>query len=85
MLLGLLNVDVIAAADGTGKVIVAPLMVRAGDLATLTFTYTSTQTIQGGELRFTVPSGWSPTPSKRGRGRGLHRCQWAWSWDLCSA
>ena len=58
--LGLLNVDVIAAADGTGKVVVAPLMVRAGDLATLTFTYTSTQTIQGGELRFTVSSVWSP-------------------------
>ena len=65
--LGLLNVDVIAAADGTGKVIVAPLMVRAGDLATLTFTYTSTQTIQGGELRFTVPSGWSkPQVSEAG-------------------
>ena len=56
---GDLNVDVIAAADGTGKVVVAPLMVRAGDLATLTFKYTSTQTIQGGELRFNVPLGWS--------------------------
>ena len=57
---GQLNVDVEAAADGTGTVVVAPLMVRAADdNVALTFTYTSTQTINDGELRFTVPSGWS--------------------------
>ena len=57
---GLLNVEVEAAADGTGTVVVAPAMVRAAaNDVKLVFTYTSTQTIQDGELRFTVPSGWS--------------------------
>ena len=57
---GLLKVQVEAAADGTGTVVVDPIMVRAAASdVKLTFTYTSTQTIQDGELRFTVPSGWS--------------------------
>ena len=52
------NVGVTAAEDGKGTVTVDKTTVRAGDLETLTFTYTSTQTIQNGELRFTVPPGW---------------------------
>ena len=57
---GNLRVQVEAAADGTGVVVSDPIMVRAAasDVRIL-FTYTSTQTIQDGELRFTVPSGWS--------------------------
>ena len=57
---GQLKIQVDAAADGTGSVVVLPIETRAGNLEKLTFTYTSTQTIQGGELRFTVPSKWSP-------------------------
>ena len=58
---GVLNISVATAAaeDGAGSVTVAPATpVRAGNLEELTFTYTSTQTIQDGELRFTVPGAW---------------------------
>ena len=34
--------------------------VNAADPVTLKFTYKATQTIQEGNLKFTVPSGWSP-------------------------
>ncbi len=57
---GDLKVQVEAAADGTGVVVADPIIVRAAAAdVKITFTYTSTQTIQDGELRFTVPSGWS--------------------------
>ena len=57
---GDLKVQVEAAADGTGVVVADPKIVRAAAAdVKITFTYTSTQTIQDGELRFTVPSGWS--------------------------
>ena len=57
---GKLIVQVEAAADGTGSVVVAPKTVRAAaDDVELKFTYTSTQTINDGELRFNVPLGWS--------------------------
>ena len=56
---GDLKVEVEAAADGTGVVVADPKIVRAAaDGVKIAFTYTSTQTIQDGELRFTVPSGW---------------------------
>ena len=66
---GKLNVEVQAAADGTGTVAVEPTMVRAAaNDVKLVFTYTSTQTIQDGELRFNVPSGWSlPQVSDSGK------------------
>ena len=65
---GQLRVEVEAAADGTGTVEVDPEMVRAAaNDVKLTFTYTSTQTIRDGELRFNVPSGWSkPQVSEAG-------------------
>ena len=65
---GELRVEVKAAADGTGTVEVDPKMVRAAaNDVKLTFTYTSTQTIRDGELRFNVPSGWSkPQVSEAG-------------------
>ena len=74
---GLLKVEVEAAADGTGTVVVDPTMVRsaAADVK-LTFTYTSTQTIQDGELRFTVPSGWSAAQVSDAGAAGLHRRRW---------
>ena len=74
---GLLKVQVEAAADGTGTVVVDPIMVRAAaNDVKLVFTYTSTQTIQDGELRFNVPSGWSPPQVSDAGVRGLHRCRW---------
>ena len=65
---GQLRVEVKAAADGTGEVEVTPMMVRAAaSNVKLTFTYTSTQTIRDGELRFSVPAGWSkPQVSEAG-------------------
>ncbi len=57
---GQLKVEVEAAADGTGTAVVDPMTVRsAANDVKLKFTYTSTQTIQDGDLRFNVPSGWS--------------------------
>ena len=57
---GKLQIEVSGAADGTGTVTVEPAEVRAAaDDVRLVFTYTPTQTILDGELRFTVPSGWS--------------------------
>ena len=51
---GQLRVQVQAQADGTGTVEVAPKTVRAAaDNVELKFTYTATQTIRDGELRFT--------------------------------
>ena len=65
---GQLKVEVKAEADGTGTVTVAPMMVRAAASdVTLTFTYTAEQTIRDGELRFSVPAGWSkPQVSEAG-------------------
>ena len=57
---GKLQIEVSGAADGTGTATVDPAEVRAAaDDVRLVFSYTPTQTIQDGELRFTVPSGWS--------------------------
>ena len=57
---GVLKIKVTSALDGTGMVTVAPVEVRAADAnVQLVFTYTPTQTIEDGALKFTVPSGWS--------------------------
>ena len=62
---GALRINVTSASGGTGKVTVTDRegnvpAVRAADAdVTLVFTYTPSQTIVDGTLRFTVPSGWS--------------------------
>ena len=57
---GVLQIEVAGALDGTGTVTVDPTEVpAAANDVQLVFTYTPTQTVVDGELRFTVPSGWS--------------------------
>ncbi len=57
---GKLQIEVSGAADGTGTATVEPTEVRAAaNDVRLVFTYTPSQTIENGELRFTVPAGWS--------------------------
>ena len=57
---GILRIKVTSALDGTGMVTVEPVEVRAADAnVALVFTYTPTQTIEDGALKFTVPSSWS--------------------------
>ncbi|MYE87693.1 hypothetical protein F4X33_01675, partial [Candidatus Poribacteria bacterium] len=57
---GVLQIEVGGALDGTGTATVDIAEVRAAaDDVQLVFTYTPTQTIADGALRFTVPSGWS--------------------------
>ena len=57
---GILQIEVAGALDGTGKVTVSPTEVRAAaNDVQLVFTYTPSQTIVDGALKFTVPSGWS--------------------------
>ncbi len=59
---GMLKIRVTSAMDGTGTVSLPSDQqeIRAADAVQLTFTYTPTQTIIGGELKFTVPASWSP-------------------------
>ena len=56
---GQLRVLVGGAVGGSGTAVVDKAAVNAADPVTLKFTYTATQTIQNGNLKFTVPSGWS--------------------------
>ena len=57
---GVLRIEVTSALDGTGTATVDKTEVRAAaDDVALEFTYRPSQTIENGELRFTVPSGWS--------------------------
>ena len=57
---GVLRIEAISALDGTGTATVDTTEVRAAaDDVALEFTYTPSQTIENGELRFTVPSSWS--------------------------
>ena len=57
---GELRIEVSGAADGTGTATVEPTEVgAAANDVRLVFTYTPSQTIENGELRFTVPRGWS--------------------------
>ena len=56
---GQLRLLVGGAAGGSGNVVVDKTMVNAADPVTLKFTYTATQTIQEGNLKFTVPGGWT--------------------------
>ena len=57
---GILQIEVAGALDGTGRVTVDPTEVpAAANDVQLVFTYTPSQTVVDGELRFTVPSGWS--------------------------
>ena len=56
---GKLRLLVGGAAGGSGSAVVDITAVNAADPVTLKFTYTATQTIQNGSLKFTVPSGWS--------------------------
>ena len=57
---GIMQVKVTSALDGTGAATVDKMSVRAADEdVKLVFTYTPTQTIQDGELKFIVPSSWS--------------------------
>ena len=56
---GILQIEVTGAVDGTGTATVDPTEVRAAEAVRLVFTYRPGQTIEDGELRFTVPTGWS--------------------------
>ena len=60
---GVLKIEVTSAQDGTGEVTfegdTTPVVRAADDSVQLVFIYTPTQTIQDGELKFTVPGGWS--------------------------
>ena len=57
---GVLQIDVTGASDGSGTVTVDPTEVRAAaNDVQLVFTYTPTQTVVDGELKFTAPTGWS--------------------------
>ena len=57
---GILRIKVTSALDGTGTATVDITDVRAADDdVTLLFTYTPSQTIEDGELQFTVPASWS--------------------------
>ncbi len=57
---GILQVKVTSALDGTGTVTLDTSSVRAAsDDVVLVFTYKPSQTIEDGELKFTVPSSWS--------------------------
>ena len=65
---GVLRIKVTSAQDGTGDVAFtdsdgepkAPDVRAADDSVQLIFTYTPTQTIENGELKFTAPGNWSP-------------------------
>ena len=64
-------------------VVADPKIVRAAAAdVKITFTYTSTQTIQDGELRFTVPSGWSAPQVSDAGVTGLYRRRWKRSRNL---
>ena len=56
---GQLRISVGGAAGGSGTATVDTIAVNAADPVTLKFTYTATQTITNGNLKLTVPSGWS--------------------------
>ena len=56
---GELRLLVGGAAGGSGSAVVDITAVNAANPVTLKFTYTATQTIQNGNLKLTVPSGWS--------------------------
>ena len=56
---GELRILVGGAAGGSGTAVVDVTEVRAANPVTLKFTYTATQTITNGNLKLTVPSGWS--------------------------
>ena len=56
---GQLRILVGGAAGGSGSAVVDKTTVRAAEPVTLKFTYTATQTITDGNLKFTVPGGWS--------------------------
>ena len=62
---GMVQIAVTSAQDGTGSVVVTdkdgnvPVIRAADDEVQLVFTYTPIQTIQDGELKFTVPGSWS--------------------------
>ncbi len=57
---GVLQIEVSGALDGTGMATVNPTEVSAAaNDVQLVFTYTPSQTIVDGALRFTVPAGWS--------------------------
>ena len=57
---GILRIKVTSALDGTGTATVDVTEVRAAaDDVVLVFEYTPSQTIEEGELKFTVPSSWS--------------------------
>ncbi len=62
---GKLVIEVTSAQDGTGSVdfedpTTPPVVRAADDSVQLVFVYTPTQTVQDGEIKFTVPGGWSP-------------------------
>ncbi len=60
---GVLKIQIDSAQDGTGSVAfkgdTTPVVRAADDNVQLVFIYTPTQTIENGELKFTVPGDWS--------------------------
>ncbi|HEY2443040.1 MAG TPA: NEW3 domain-containing protein [Streptosporangiaceae bacterium] len=59
-----------ANPDGVGTMTVSPASVTAGQVSTLTFTYTDTSDteLKGGEVTLTVPPGWTPPVQAAGPG-----------------
>ena len=76
-LAGKLKVEVEAAADGTGTVVVAPTMVRAAANDVKTRVHLHLDADHPGRRTPVQRSVWvERTPSERCRGSGLHRCRW---------
>jgi len=53
------NIQFVLAADGSGTCTLSPSQVTENTIETLTFTFTASETMDGGSITITVPGGWS--------------------------